>query len=107
MFALLLISVAVILVAIGLRLRSLAYAGTALLLFDLVAMVVRSTIHNLNLLWILGVLLGVGVIALAAFCENHRDKLVSRIQCPVGRVGDLGLEPEYFKPPFFTWRPSQ
>jgi len=77
---LLLLSVAVILLAIGLRLRSLVYAGTAFLMVDLVAMVVRSTVDNLNLLWICGVVLGVGVIALAAFCENHRDKLLSRIR---------------------------
>lgn len=77
---LLLLSVLVILVAIGLRIRSLVYAGSAFLFADLVAMVVRSTIHNVNLLWICGVLLGIAVIALAAFCENHRGKLLTRIR---------------------------
>ena len=80
MFSLMLLSVVVILVAIGLRIRSLVYAGTAFLTVDLIAMVIRSTIHNLNLLWVCGVVLGVAVIALAAFCENHRDKLLSRIR---------------------------
>ncbi len=79
-FVLMLISVAVILVAIGLRIRSLVYAGSAFLLADLVAMVIRSTIHNVDLLWICGVVLGIGVIALAAFCENHREKLLARIR---------------------------
>lgn len=80
MFALMLLSVLVIFAAIGLRIRSLVYAGSAFLLADLVAMVIRSTIHNVNLLWICGVVLGIGVIALAAFFENHRDKLLSRIR---------------------------
>lgn len=80
MFSLMLLSVVVILVAIGLQIRSLVYAGTAFLTVDLIAMVIRSTIHNLNLLWVCGVVLGVAVIALAAFCENHRDKLLSRIR---------------------------
>jgi hypothetical protein len=80
MFSLMLLSVVVILAAIGLRLRSLVYAGTAFLSVDLIAMVIRSTIHNLNLLWICGVVLGVAVIGLAAFCENHRDKLLARIR---------------------------
>ena len=77
---LMVLSVLVILIAIGMRIRSLVYAGTAFLLVDLVAMVIRSTIHNLNLLWICGVVLGAGVIVLAAFCENHREKLLTRIR---------------------------
>ena len=80
MFSLMLLSVLVILASIGLQIRSLVYAGSAFLLADLVAMVVRSTIHNANLLWVCGVVLGIGVIALAAFCENHREKLLSRIR---------------------------
>ena len=80
MLSLMLLSVLVILASIGLRIRSLVYAGSAFLLADLVAMVVRSTIHNANLLWVCGVVLGIGVIALAAFCENHREKLLSRIR---------------------------
>lgn len=78
--SLMLLSVIVILFAIGLRIRALVYTGTAFLMMDLVAMVIRSTIHNLNLLWVCGVVLGVAVIALAAFCENHREKLLARIR---------------------------
>ncbi len=80
MLVLMIISVLVIFVAIGFRLRALVYAGSACLLVDLVAMVVRSTVHNQNLLWIVGVVFGIFVIALAAFCENHREKLLSRIR---------------------------
>ncbi len=80
MFALMLLCVVVILAAIGLRVRSLVYAGSGFLFADIVAMVIRSTIHNPTSLWICGVALGIGVIALAAFCENHRDKLLSRIR---------------------------
>ncbi|MGB7343030.1 MAG: hypothetical protein WBD20_02355 [Pirellulaceae bacterium] len=79
-FALMILSVVVILAAIGLRIRSLVYAGSAFLMADLVAMVIRSTIHNVDLLWICGVVLGIGVIVLAAFCENHREKLLGRIR---------------------------
>ena len=78
--SLMFLSVAVILIAIGLRIRSLVYAGSAFLFVDLVAMVIRSTMHNLNLLWICGVVLGIGVIVLAAFCENHREKLLAQIR---------------------------
>ncbi len=74
------LSVVVILAAIGLRLRWLMFTASACLAFDLVAMVVRSTMHNLNVLWIVGVLIGIGVIAIAAVCENHRDKLLQRIR---------------------------
>ncbi len=78
--SLMVLSVLVILIAIGLRIRSFMFAGTAFLLVDLVAMVIRSTIQNVNFLWVGGVMLGITVIALAAFCENHRDKLLSRIR---------------------------
>ncbi|MEZ6060065.1 MAG: hypothetical protein R3C19_06870 [Planctomycetaceae bacterium] len=78
--SLMVFSVAVILAAIGLRLRALAYTGSAFLLADLVAMVVRSTIDNPGLLWIYGVAFGATVIALAAICENHREKLLARIR---------------------------
>ena len=80
MLALMVMSVFVILIAIGFRLRALMSTGSACLLVDLVAMVIRSTIDHLNLLWIAGVVLGIAVIALAAFCENHRDKLLARIR---------------------------
>ncbi len=79
-FTLMILSVIVILTAIGLRIRVLVYAGSAFLLADLVAMIVHTTMAHPALLWIGGVGLGVGVIALAAFCENHREKLLARIR---------------------------
>ena len=80
MLALLTLSVVLVLAAIGLRQRWLMLTASVCLGFDLVAMVVRSTIHNLNVLWVVGVLIGIAVIALAAVCENHRDKLLQRIR---------------------------
>ena len=80
MLVLMILSVLVIFLAIGLRVRALVYVASASLLVDLVAMVVRSSIGNLNLLWIVGVGLGIAVIALAAVCENHRDKLLAKIR---------------------------
>lgn len=77
---LMVLSVVGILAAIGLRIRVLVYAGSAFLLADLVAMVVHGAIANPALLWVGGVALGIGVIALAAFCENHREKLLTRIR---------------------------
>lgn len=79
-FTLMILSVIVILVAIGLRIRVLVYAGSAFLLADLVAMIVHTTLAHPALLWIGGVALGVAVIALAAFCENHREKLLAQIR---------------------------
>jgi hypothetical protein len=80
MLTLLGLSVLVTLLAIGLRLRSLMCIGTVLLMADLIAMVVRSTADHLNVLWILGVGLGIAVIALAAYCENHRETLLARVR---------------------------
>ena len=80
MVTLMLLSVLVILLAIGLRIRNLVYIGTAFLLADLVAMVIQSAIANPGMLWIGGLATGVAVIALAAYCENHREQLLSRIR---------------------------
>jgi hypothetical protein len=74
------LSVLVILLAIGLRIRTLVYVGTAFLFADLVAMVVQSAIANPGMLWIGGLGIGVAVIALAAICENHREQLLSKIR---------------------------
>ena len=79
-FILLCLSVLVILVSIGLRIRALIYAGSAFLFADLVAMIIRSSINHPSTLWICCLVLGAGVIALAAYCENHRDKLLSNIR---------------------------
>ena len=80
MLTLLVLSVIIILVAIGLRIRVLVYAGTAFLLADLIAMTVHTTMSNPLLLWVGGILLGIAVIGLAAFCENHREKLLAKIR---------------------------
>ena len=80
MMSLMILSVIVILLAIGLRLRALIHTGTAFLLIDLVAMVVRSSIDNPGMLWVTGLLVGAAVIALAAVCERNREQLLSRIR---------------------------
>lgn len=80
MMSLMILSVIVILLATGLRLRALIYTGTAFLLIDLVAMVIRSSIDNPGMLWVTGLLVGAAVIALAAVCERNREQLLSRIR---------------------------
>ncbi len=80
MLALLVLSVLLIVLAIGLRVRSLIYMGSSFLALDLISMVVHSTIANPILLWVGGVALGLTVIAVAAACENHREKLLSQIR---------------------------
>ena len=90
MLTLMVLSVVVILLAIGLRLRALVYAGSAFLLADLVAMVVRTTVSHPSLLWVCGIALGGGIIALAAFCENHREKLLARIRLVSAELATWG-----------------
>ncbi len=90
MLSLMVLSVVVILLSIGLRLRALVYAGSAFLLADLVAMVVRTTVSHPSLLWVCGIVLGGGVIALAAFCENHREKLLARIRLVSAELATWG-----------------
>jgi hypothetical protein len=80
LFSLMVASVAVVLVSIGLRVRALMYTGTAFLVADLVAMVVRGSIDDLNVLWISGLALGAAVIALGAWCERNREALVERMR---------------------------
>ena len=80
LFTLMLGSVAVVLVAIGLRIRALVYTGTAFLAADLVAMIVRGSVDNPSLLWIAGLLLGAAVVALGAVAESHREQLLQRLR---------------------------
>jgi hypothetical protein len=80
LFSLMLASVGVVLLAIGLRVRALMYTGTAFLVADLVAMVVRGSIDDRNVLWISGLALGAAVIALGAWCERNREVLVERMR---------------------------
>ncbi|MCA9008989.1 MAG: hypothetical protein KDB01_04545 [Planctomycetaceae bacterium] len=79
-FSLLLLSVVVIILAIGLRLKSLIYTGSAFLLTDLIVMVIRSGEAYPFVPWLCGIAVGIGVIGLAAFCENHREKVLARIR---------------------------
>jgi hypothetical protein len=80
LFSLMLASVAIILTAMGLRVRALMYTGAAFLVADLVAMVVRGSIDDPNVLWIAGLTLGAAVIALAAVCERNREELLDRMR---------------------------
>ena len=75
-----LVAVAVILLAIGMRLKALVHTAAAFLFVDLVAMVIRSTIDHPGMLWGVGLVVGAAVITLAAVCENHREQLLSRIR---------------------------
>jgi hypothetical protein len=77
---LMLASVLVALAAIGLRVRMLLYTSTAFLLADLVALVVRGSREEPNVLWITGVVLGGLIIALGAVCENHRELVLARLR---------------------------
>ena len=78
--SLLVLCIVVILLAIGLRLSALVYTGTAFLMADLVMMVVQSTMDHPSLLWVCGLGLGVAVLSLAAYCERHREHILSRIR---------------------------
>lgn len=80
LFSLMVISVAVTLVAMGLRIRALMYTGVGFLVADLIAMLVRGSIDNPNILWIAGISFGTLVIGLAAYCERHREKLLQRMR---------------------------
>ncbi|TWT74308.1 hypothetical protein [Allorhodopirellula solitaria] len=78
--SLMILSVLVILLAIGLRLRALIHVGAAFLCVDLVAMVIRSTIDQPGMLWVVGLAVGASVIAIGAVCEHYRESLLSRIR---------------------------
>lgn len=80
LFTLMVAAVAVVLTAIGIRVRALVYTGTAFLVADLLAMVVRGSIDNPNVLWLAGLSLGAGVLAFGAACENHRELLLQRMR---------------------------
>lgn len=80
LFCLMVASVAVVLLAMGLRVRALMYTGTAFLLADLAAMVVVGSIENSNVLWAAGLILGGAVLTFGAYCERHRELLVQRIR---------------------------
>jgi hypothetical protein len=80
MLSLMIAATAVMLVAIGLRIRALMYTGTAFLIADLVGMVVRGGIEHPNLLWIAGISFGAAVVTLGAVLENNREKMLQRLR---------------------------
>jgi len=80
MFSLMVLSVLVVLIAIGLRVRVLMFTGIAFLFADLLAMLVRSAIDHPQMLWASGLSLGLLVMAIAAICEVYRERLLSRMR---------------------------
>lgn len=80
LFSLMVTSVAITLLAMGLRIRALMYTGLGFLIADLIAMVVRGSIDNPSVLWIAGITLGSAVVGLAAYCERHREQLLQRMR---------------------------
>ena len=80
LISLMVISVLVTWLGIGSRIRALMYLGTGFLVADLLAMVVRGSIDRPSLLWFAGIAVGAAVIALAAYCERHREDLLQRMR---------------------------
>lgn len=80
LFCLMVLCVVMVVLSIGLRLRALMLTGIVFLFVDLIAMVAHSTMEHPGFLWVIGLATGVGVIALAAFCENQRENIMARIR---------------------------
>jgi hypothetical protein len=80
MFSLMVASVCVVLLSIGWRVRALVYTGSAFLIADLVAMVVRGSVDNPSVLWIAGLILGGMVVALGAVAERNRELVLQRMR---------------------------
>ena len=80
LLSLMVISASIVLAAIGTRVRAMMYTGTAFLVADLAAMVVRGSVENRNVLWFAGLSLGGLIIFLAALCENRREVLLQKLR---------------------------
>lgn len=80
LITLMLTSIVVVIVAMGLRVKALMYTGSAFLLADLIAIVVRGSIDQPSLLWLAGIAVGAAVIGLAAYCERHREKMLQQLR---------------------------
>ena len=70
----------VLVFGIGARVRALVFTGIGFLFTDLTAMIVHGTIDHPDLLWLVGILIGSGVVTLGAICENNREKLLQRVR---------------------------
>ncbi|SFI68476.1 hypothetical protein [Planctomicrobium piriforme] len=79
-------SVVIVLLAIGLRVRALMYTGTAFLIADIAAMVVRGSLDEPHRLWLAGIVVGAAVIALAAYCERHREQMLQQMRLMASRL---------------------
>jgi hypothetical protein len=79
MLSLLILSVLVILLSIGMRVKLPMYTGVAFLAADLLAMLVRSAVE-LEMLWVSGLGVGIAVIGVAAICEVYRERILSRVR---------------------------
>ncbi len=80
LFSLMAASVVVTLLGMGLRIRASMYLGTAFLVADMLAMVIRGGVDRPSVLWVAGIALGMLVVALAAYCERHREQLLQRLR---------------------------
>ena len=80
LFSLMAASVVVTLLGMGLRTRASMYLGTGFLVADMLAMVIRGGVDRPSILWMAGIALGMLVVALAAYCERHREQLLQRMR---------------------------
>ena len=80
LITLMLTSIVVVVVAMGLRVKALMYTGSAFLIADLIAIVVRGSIDQPSLLWLAGIAVGAAVIGLAAYCERNREKMLQQLR---------------------------
>jgi hypothetical protein len=79
MLSLLVLSVFVVFLSIGLRVKLPMYSGVAFLFADLLAMLIRSAVE-LEMLWVSGLGVGIAVIGVAALCEVYRERILSRVR---------------------------
>lgn len=80
LISLMILSVLVMLLAIGMRIKVLMATGAAFLIIDLASILVRTAIDKPGALWVTGLSIGVVVIAMAAICEIYRDRIRARIR---------------------------
>ncbi|MEM6689947.1 MAG: hypothetical protein AAF664_11005 [Planctomycetota bacterium] len=76
----LIIAAALLVIAILLRSKALLLSAVVLLAFDLIWIVVDVTMdHRLNL-WLVGLTVGGSLIGAGAWCERHRNMLLSQMR---------------------------